>query len=593
MKVKLSLQRRVVTGCALVTICSLILVGWVLEGSMREFLVGQMRDSLMLHLAVLREMMKEDRMDVASSEAMDALADRMGEQLGMRVTIISAQGQVVGDSEVTGSDLPSLESHAGRPEVMESLAKGAGWDIRYSRTLHEDLLYVARLLGDPAAPEAVLRLAIPLEDVTRAVSRGRHLIALACLVGFVLSLGVAYLVGRGISRQVKDLTVMARRMTSGDLSHRVGRYSLHEVGELARAFDQMADHLQDEMEEVTAARDRMDAILGGMVEGVLLTDGTGRTLLVNRTFRTLIDRGLDPIGRSPAEILRHADLQEAIQRVLRGEPPVSLEIRTLGPVARTLDVHVASLAGSKGGEGAVAVFHDVTEKKRLEQIRRDFVANVSHELRTPLTAMRGSVETLLNGALEDPPHARQFAEMIQRHVLRLQRILEDLLSLARLESGKAQQPHESIRLAELAGSALNAVGDLAASRGVVLLSHLPEPEARVQGDRRQLEQALVNLLDNAIKYTDAGGQVTLALGQQGEEVHLGVSDTGIGISSEHLSRIFERFYRVDKARSREMGGTGLGLSIVKHIAQTYGGRVEVESTPGRGSTFRIVLPAAA
>jgi two-component system phosphate regulon sensor histidine kinase PhoR len=299
---------------------------------------------------------------------------------------------------------------------------------------------------------------------------------------------------------------------------------------------------------------------------------------------------VDPVGRTPTEILRNADLQEAIQRVLWGEPHLSLEIRTLGIYPKVLEVHVVGLSDKERQTGAVAVFHDVTERKRLEEVRRDFVANLSHELRTPLTAIRGAVEALRGGGVDAPQHAKRFLEIMERHVVRLQGLLDDLLNLARIESREAHPKREEIRGSQLAENVLASVAELASSRGIDLVSELPEQEITIRGDRQQLEQALVNLLDNAIKYTERGGTVTLRMDREGEKVRVLVKDTGIGIAPDHLPRIFERFYRADKARSRELGGTGLGLSIVKHIVQSHGGRVEVESFPGMGSTFRIILP---
>jgi two-component system phosphate regulon sensor histidine kinase PhoR len=334
----------------------------------------------------------------------------------------------------------------------------------------------------------------------------------------------------------------------------------------------------------------MEAILRGMVDGAMLTNQEGRILLANRSLRELLDLEVDPEGRTPSEVLRNPDLHEAIQRVLSGAPRVSTEVRTLGTSQRVLEVHVVGLSGEGAHAGAVAVLHDITERKRLEDIRRDFVANVSHELRTPLTAIRGAVETLLNGAMEKPEYARHFAEVIQRHVNRLQRLLSDLLDLAKIESREAAPRLEDIQATELADAVLGMMAELAESRGVELHRDLPRDPVSFRGDRRHLEQALVNLLDNAIKYTDADGRVTLGVCRVEDGIHLTVSDTGVGIHADHLPRIFERFYRVDKARSRELGGTGLGLAIVKHIAQAHGGHVEVESFPGRGSTFRIILP---
>jgi two-component system phosphate regulon sensor histidine kinase PhoR len=279
-----------------------------------------------------------------------------------------------------------------------------------------------------------------------------------------------------------------------------------------------------------------------------------------------------------------------MQKAAGGASYASLEIRTIGPRPRVLEVEAAALPGEGPRAGVVAVFHDITERKRIEEVRRDFVANVSHELRTPLAAIRGAAETLLGGALENPDFARRFTEVIDRHSRRLEQLVMDLLSLARLESEEEKSDAADLSVRKLAESSLAAVSELAAERGVTLSSELPEQDWVVRGDRNRMEQALVNLLDNAVKYTEAGGSVVLRVYHDNGTVNLAVADSGIGIPPEALSRIFERFYRVDKGRSRDVGGTGLGLAIVKHAVQTQGGRVDVESFPGRGSTFTIRLP---
>ena len=275
-----------------------------------------------------------------------------------------------------------------------------------------------------------------------------------------------------------------------------------------------------------------------------------------------------------------------------GAPSVSLEIRVFNPKPRTLQVEAASLPGDGQRSGVVAVFHDISERKRVEEMRKDFVANVSHELRTPLAAVKGAVETLMDGALENPKFSRKFIEIIGRHVERLENIVLDLLELARLESRQLQEKGEPVSIPSLIESAVDAVSDLAGNKALTMETELTEDEIEILGDRRHLEQAVVNLLENAIKYTAPGGRVRIGGAVRENKVEISIADTGGGISPEHLPRIFERFYRVDKDRSREAGGTGLGLSIVKHVVHAHGGEVKVESFPGKGSVFSIILPIA-
>ena len=468
--------------------------------------------------------------------------------------------------------------------------KGKGWSLRFSETIGVDFLYVAQPLQAKSGSVMTVRLALPLSDMQNSLSKVRNLIFGASLLGVLLALGVSFLVAHRIFQPVKELTRTARSISSGNLTTRLRRYPDHEIGDLGRAFDRMADHLQEEIESATQRREYLETILRGMIEAVLVTDDTGRITLANRALLGILKLEASPIGRKPSEIFRNPSLIEAIGRVSAGQKMETIEVRTLRPPARTLDVVVARLPGDEADAGVVAVFHDITERKRIEEMRRDFVANVSHELRTPLAAIRGSVETLLEGALDNPEFARQFTEVIERHVKRLEEIVLDLLELARLEAENQDQPWEDIQVDGLLKSSRAAVADLAEDKDISLEIEIEDEALVLHGDRRNLEQALVNLTENAIKYTGEGGRIVLRAHRNSRMIEFEVEDTGKGIPPEHLPRIFERFYRVDQNRSREGGGTGLGLAIVKHIAQSHHGRVEVDSTPGKGSTFRLLIP---
>ncbi|MBI4800536.1 MAG: HAMP domain-containing protein [Desulfarculus sp.] len=593
MKLKLSFQSWILAGCLLVSISTLLAVGVVLERSLDIKLVEQVRLSLVQQLILLKEVIGDRWRPGTGADQTQALAKELGEKLGLRITLVSPQGVVWGDSHLDQAGVIALGSHLERPEVAQALTGGQGQSQRFSGTLGLNQLYVAELLGTTADPGLVIRLSLPLAGVAKTVAATRRALMGAVVLGLVLSVVVAYFTARRITRPIKDLTSTAQVMASGDLSPRVRRYPPHEIGELGRVFDAMADNLQRQVAALTRANDRQEAILRGMAEGVMLTDREGRILLANRALVKLLNLGMSPVGRTHAEVMRNPDLQEAMRRVLGGEAHISKEISTLGPAPRYLEAHVVRVAGQTPGAGAVAVFHDVTERHRVEKMRRDFVANVSHELRTPLTAIKGAAETLLQGALESPEDARRFADMIDRQAGRLGHLVADLLDLASIESGEAAPHLEEVRLDKLAESLLEEMADRAAHKGLVLVNKMSERPLSVQADRQLLEQALLNLLDNALKYTDPGGQVSLGVQDDAQEVAILVGDTGLGIAQPDQARLFERFYRVDKDRSREMGGTGLGLAIVKHIAQAHGGRVEVESRLGAGSTFRLVLPRQA
>ncbi len=587
---RLSFQAWILAGCLLVSVSTLMMVGVVLERSLDVRLVEQVRLSLGQQLILLKEVVGQRWRPASTIEQGEALAQELGGKLGLRVTLISPQGRVMGDSKVDLEEVETLENHLERPEVAQALAQGQGHSQRYSSTLKLNQLYLAGLLGSPQDPQMVIRLSLPLSGVEKTLTSTRNLLLGAMLLGLVLSAVVAYFTSRSITRPIKELTRTAQVMASGDLSPRIRRYPPHEIGELGRVFDTMADNLQKQMADLTRAHDRQEAILRGMEEGVMLTDREGRITLANRALVKLLGLGLSPVGRTHTEVMRNPDLHEAVRKVLGGESYISSEIRTLGTVPLYLEVRVVRVPGPATEAGVVAVFHDVTERRRVEKMRRDFVANVSHELRTPLTAIKGAAETLLQGALESPEDARRFAEMIDRQARRLGHLVEDLLDLASIESGEAAPHLEEISLGRVAEDLLEEVADRAKAKGLMLVNQMPQDPLEIKADRQLLEQALLNLLDNAIKYTDAGGQVTLGAQVGEKELAILVSDTGMGIAQPDQIRLFERFYRVDKDRSREMGGTGLGLAIVKHIAQAHGGRVEVESRLGAGSTFRLTLP---
>jgi len=592
MRLKLSFQGWVLAGCLLVVACTLVFVGVLTERSLHSWMLAQVQSSYRGEMALLRELLRQRWPARADLASLDELADNLGRILGVRVTIITRQGRVMGDSRVERERLARLDNHAGRPEVAAALVHGRGKSIRRSATLGLDLMYLAALVRPPGSPPVVIRLAVPLAQVDRILSRLRRLVVQALVLGVLLSLGVAYLVARGISRPVRQLTSTAVTIADGDLSQRFRRYPSHEIGRLGRAFDRMADNLQARIAEATRARDTLASILWGMGEGVLVSDRQGRVILANRALRQLLGLERDPEGEQVSEVIRLPELLEAMQAMRRGAGRRRVELQTRGQSPRWLEVNLVQLRQGGQAAGVVAVFHDISERKRTEQVLKDFVANVSHELRTPLSAIRGAAETLLDGALAEPEQARRFAQIISRQVLRMENLAVDLLSLARLESGESAPVREEIRAGELVSSAGEAVEALARDKGVTLELEPPEPDFGFRADRGQVEQALYNLMDNAVKYTPAGGRVRLEILRRAGQVVLEVSDTGIGIDRQHLARLFQRFYRVDRQRSRHLGGTGLGLAIVKHIAMVHGGRVEVESTPGQGSIFRLVLPDA-
>ncbi len=588
---RVSFQNRVLAGAVLMLGCTLIFVAVFAERSVRRRTVDQIRQAMDRQLVLLADVVRYRLTGRPSPGTADRLADYLGDLAAGRVTLIAGDGRVIGDSRVSEAGLATLENHGRRPEVMAAMARGGGWAIRYSATLHVDLLYVARRMKRQDGSVLIIRLARPLAEVVHAIARSRRMVLGATVLGLLLAVGVAFLVARGVSRPVRGLTRTAMAIADGDLARRWRRYPHDEIGDLGRSFDRMADQLQARIDEVTQARDRLEAILRAMVEGVLVVDHEGKVVLANRAAAKLLGESQIEDGQPLSHVVRHPDLLAAVREVRRGREYISRGISIPEPRPRQVEVHAVRALDHQDQGGAVVVLHDVTEHQRADQARRDFVANVSHELRTPLTAILGAAETLLDGALDNPEQARLFVEMIQRHSRRLEHLARDLLDLSRIESGRAPLQYQPVDARELAQAAAGTVRGLADERGVALSVDLPQGTCAFEADRRQIEQAILNLLDNALKYTGSGGRATLAIEPAGDEVVIRVTDTGPGIAPEHQDRVFERFYRVDKNRSRDLGGTGLGLAIVKHIAGAHGGRVRVRSQLGRGSTFEIYLPA--
>jgi two-component system phosphate regulon sensor histidine kinase PhoR len=525
----------------------------------------------------------------------DGLADALGAASGVRVTIIRDDGEVIGDSEVATAALVQVENHGARPEVVEAMRAGMGSSSRMSSTLGRPFLYVAVPFArakEPARVVGVVRVAEPLERVERTVEGVRRLLVVAFLLALLVAIAMSSLAAHWMSRLVRELTDVARRMTTGDLSVRARLAGEDEVGELGRALDRLAGSLASSLGQLRSERDLQGRILDGMKEGVLVLDKEGRILLMNPALREMLLLAASDVGRLLIESVRHAELHELIEQARGEEGTVSDELEIPGIKPRRVLLHATALAGEQGG--VLAVFVDVTDLRRLESLRRDFVANVSHELRTPVTAVRSAAETLRDAALKDPDPrtAERFVDIIVRNSERLQSLIEDLLELSRLESNQFSLKKEKVDVAVMANLVLSLFRERAERKGIRLVAEIAPGLPIVETDQRAVEQVVSNLVDNAVKYCPAGSVVRLR-GVASDGVTISVEDTGPGIAAKHLPRLFERFYRVDAGRSRDVGGTGLGLSIVKHLVEAMGGEVTVKSSVGEGSTFEVRLPLTA
>jgi two-component system phosphate regulon sensor histidine kinase PhoR len=524
-----------------------------------------------------------------------AAASRLGKSYERRVTLIDASGRVLGDSDVPRENLPQVENHAGRPEVKAALAGHTGSAIRQSATVGEPFLYVA-VPSPGAGPIAVVRVAEPLTVFAEVNASLFRLFGLFAALTMLILLAVLFWLSGRQGARVKALERTAARLGQGDLAARALERPADELGRLGRAMNAMAAEMRGRVEALERERDEREHILTHMTDGVALVDMSNRVIHSNRRMAEIL--GLAPTFPTPpapengtplAAFVRSPGLEELVADARRADRPVETELRLWAPRPRMVRASATRLDAG-GRQAVLLVLHDLTEIELLARVRQEFVANVSHELRTPLTSIRGYAETLLEGGLDDHDHREGFVSVIREQAERLTAIVEDLLSLAELERPGAAPRREPFDLREVAERQVAAVRDRAEKAGLAL-ALTPGPPARLEADPRLIEQVLTNLLDNAIKYTERGG-IEVRVGRQGAQVWCEVEDSGTGIPQEDEPRIFERFYRVDKARSRDKGGTGLGLSIVKHIVLLHGGSVSVRSTLGHGSTFRFDLPAS-
>jgi two-component system phosphate regulon sensor histidine kinase PhoR len=506
---------------------------------------------------------------------------------GARITVVTADGLVLADSQ---SDPNTMENHAGRPEIIEALREGTGRSVRHSATINRDLLYYAVRQTSPTGKPYILRFASPEEMVGQVLWPLRRGLWLASALILLIAGIAVVLVSRNFSDRIERLTAFSQRVAEGDFRAQGSDGTGDALDVLSDSLNQTAARLDRTIRTLTEERNLSSAILGSMVEGVLVVNAAERVVFANRSFAEILGLGLPPqAGSGLVECVRQTELIEAVHKVLAGEPRVEAEIVT-GTLRQHFFAATVASVRTTGTDGAVLVLHDITDLRKLERVRRDFVANVSHEFRTPLTAIQGFAETLLAGAMDDPQNRGRFLEIIVEHSRRLARLTEDLLMLSKMDADRLEFETRRIPVGPFIESCIETAQPRARDKDLRLSVNQEDKIPDIAGDRRRLTEVLQNLLDNAIQYTPAGGQIMVSAGVSGSDVVFTVSDTGIGVPLADQPRIFERFYRVDVARSREVGGTGLGLSIAKHLVEGHGGRIWVESEVGHGSQFHFSVP---
>jgi two-component system phosphate regulon sensor histidine kinase PhoR len=571
-------------------VVSTAFLGMVLAGRVERHHQRQVFTSLRTKAVLVREMVRDWPADRVGDLPMRMLA--LGREIGTRITLLAEDGRVLADSQ---EDPEQMENHAHRPEIRDAHGEEFGTATRFSSTLKKPMSYVAvRLPGNQTV--GYVRVALPLDDIEVQLVELNHIMWTAAGATGVAAWLLALWLARRIIPPIQELTRKSERIAAGDYGHKVYRLGQDEVSLLARAFNHMSERLQVQFAQLDEDRQQLRTILSGMVEGVVALNAEQRILFANERAAQLLGfQTQTVIGRKVWEIVRHRTFQEVVNQALRGPEPCSRELVWDGSPAKCLTIHAARLPGPPA-RGAVLVFHDTTELRRLERLRQEFVANVSHELKTPLSIIKACIETLLDGAVDDPTHRGPFLEQIDDQANRLHMLILDLISLARIESGAEVFEFQDVPLEPVVHTCLERHRARAEGKQQQLAVVPPQDpsgrEIAVWADEEAVSQILDNLVDNAVKYTPAGGRIYIRWRAENGQVCLEVEDTGIGIPEQDLPRIFERFYRVDKARSRALGGTGLGLSIVKHLVQAMHGTVQAHSRVGAGTTFQIRLPHA-
>lgn len=572
----------------LLTVIAVIAVAWYTSHSLKKFYLNQVAQDLSSRTHLFKQQISRSLAE-NNFEKIDSLCKEAGSKSATRLTVILPGGKVIGDSDEMTE---RMRNHADRPEIKKALELGQGYSLRFSNTLGTNMMYLATSLKHDDKVIAVVRASVPISAIDSELKIIYSKIIYAVFVAAIITAIISLILSRRISEPIETIRKTADRFAAGDLNHRLAINKPTELAILAQAMNEMAKQLQDRIDTITSQRNESDIILSNMVEGVIAIDANSHIVKINKAASELLNIELETAcNRNLEEVIRNVEIQKIAKETLKNEGITEADILISGTEPKYLKSHGKALTDEAGNcNGAVIVLADMTRVKKLENIRRDFVANVSHELKTPITSIKGFVETLQDGAIKNPEETKRFLQIVSKHANRLNAIVDDLLSLSRLEENKDKR-----RLLFEMNSVKKPIEDAIelaktkADKKNITISHNCPDDIKAKIDQPLLEQAVLNLIDNAIKYSKEDSEINVTVETTDKEVSIYVKDNGCGISAKHLERIFERFYVVDKARSRKLGSTGLGLAIVKHIAQVHGGYVEVESKPEIGSTFSIHL----
>lgn len=589
-KVKFSLHSKILLSFMVLVAFIFIKVYFDLNRSLTAHTYSSIKSNIskqvFLSKTLLESVLKADM----SFYEIDKIADNIGRTLELRVTIIDREGNVKGDSELDAVILPEIDNHKNRPEIIDALSGKTGESRRFSKTVNKSMLYMATVYGNKDKG-GVIRLSLPLVEIENVTDKLRHVLVTALISSFFLVLFVSYFVSRRITNPLKEIAHLAHNIAIGDYSCRIDIRSKDEIGYLAKVFNYMTTQIKKNISDVMVSSSRLEAVLYSMTEGVMVVGLDENIILMNDNLIKMLHITGNPKGKNTLEVIRNLDIKNIVTETLNSLEGVSRkEISVMVPEEKHLDVYSTLLFVDEKITGAVFVFHDVTELRQLEKVRKDFVANVSHELRTPVASIKGYAETLLDGAMNDKSCAEDFLKIINSDAGRLANLINDLLELSKIEQKDITLKRETVSIKKLLQRVFDVLKPVAEKKEIALVDNISEDLPFVNVDADKIIQVFLNIIVNAINYSKSKGSVNVLAQQEDLFLKVSVVDKGAGIDEVHLERLFERFYRVDKGRSKENGGTGLGLSIAKHIIQAHGGQISVESKVGAGSTFSFTIP---
>jgi two-component system phosphate regulon sensor histidine kinase PhoR len=603
---KISFKLKLIFSYIFVILISFGFITYFLDKNLEKNSLHDIQASLINQAYLVENQITAENLKKEDTAHLESLVTTLSGKIKCRITVIDNLGKVLADTEKSQKEILVMENHLYRPEVKMALANEVGIDTRYSSTLKIDMLYVALPIKENKELIGVIRLALSLESVEKTLNEIRKTVLFGLIFALVLAFVLGSIIAAQTIRPINRMIQVSRRFSKGDFSRRIIQVSKDEIGELAVTLNKMAQDIEDKIKEVKIQNQKLAAIFNSMIEGVIVIDKAGYVVSVNPTIEkifTILRKDVE--GKIFLEAIRNNDIAEVISAALKKGKSLSSEIVLIYPVRRVFEVNATPIfdASTPLGinpeqgrridnnviSGCLVVVHDITEIRRLETVRSDFVANASHELKTPLTSIKGFVETLLEGALDDKENNRNFLKIIWNHTERLDSLVNDLLSLSHLESKEIMLKKTNFNLRQQIEGIISGFSSQLKKKNIEIKNELPVGLS-VTADKDRLEQVVTNLIDNAIKFNKEKGFVRIYGEETNGKVKIIVEDSGIGIPEKDISRIFERFYRADKARSRELGGTGLGLSIVKHIVELHSGSVGVESTEGLCSKFWFIIP---